>query len=397
MLLKNKDNHFFSIFLFIVYFNVLFTTYIPEFSVLITGGKGLFYLIKLIPVVFGCFFLVLGRFNLGKNTFLFVLFLVLYSLSSFFFTNDIDEFNYLSTQLVINSFIFISLVSLLRKLRQEVCINTFLITSILLLVASLVIEITGIERIVLDETSLYQCGLEINTRFCGASNNPNALGASALMIYLFYIAIVKESCKARLILLCALFLAIMSGSRTTIFSILAGQVFLYFLTSGLKYSLRNFAVLTIIFLCFIFPIVSILGYEVDFGERFTIDGLINASGRGLLFSNALDYFLYSPFFGNGLDLNREYSPYWTRLLDNSFLNLLVSYGILGFLVFFGLVVLSCGEGKKINNRYSMVVMIFLVSLMAEERLLIGPYVYFVISLQYIYFFNFFRNSKSKCN
>ncbi|WP_323954875.1 O-antigen ligase family protein [Aeromonas caviae] len=363
---------------------MLLDAYIYEVGISILGGLPLLNVIRLFLCV-GVIALIYIRINLHQKIgFLYFTFIGTYLLSSFLFTNSYEEPSYYFLNFIFGYFLFVIIGALCEAKKDINVIKILFFVFLIFFSLSICIEFIPIERYVLKEDALWQCGLDWNVRLCGATNNPNILGFVAFLISAFSIVCHQSKYKYYFLLslLMSLALVIMSLSRTAMFSILL-MLLLYF--GGKNRDGGKFALVTLTLLLLGLSLMYLLDGNISLGllDRFSLTSLLNASGRGGIFSVAIKYFNESPLLGNGFDLNRNYSTdnlRWSNFIDNAYLNILVSYGIVGIAMFLGMALFIFNCVIKIGRAQGAIFLSFLLMLIFEDYTFKGYYVWFLLFL-----------------
>lgn len=363
---------------------ILLDAYIYEVGVSMLGGLPLLNIIRLLLCV-GVIAVIYIRINLHQRIgFLYFAIIGTYLLSSFLFTISYEEPAYYFFNFIYGYFLFITIGSLCEIKRDSDIIKILFSVFLIFFFLSILIEFMPVERYVLKENSLWQCGLDWNVRMCGATNNPNILGFVAFLISAFSIVCHQGKYKYYFLfsLLMSLVLVIMSLSRTAMFSILL-MLILYF--GRYNRGGRRFAIVALLSLLLVCSLMYLFDENISLSllDRFSLTSILNASGRGGIFSVAIGYFNESPLFGNGFDLNRNYSTgnlRWSNFIDNAYLNILVSYGIVGFSIFLGMVLYIFHGVRAIGRAQGIIFISFLLMLIFEDYTFKGYYIWFLLFL-----------------
>ena len=191
-----------------------------------------------------------------------------------------------------------------------------------------------------------------------------------------------------------------SASRSSITALIFYFVILGFeKISNNKMSSKKKTLVCIIKI-FIFFILLIFSLNIDFEE------LLLESQRSLLFEKSIPEFLGSGRILEGLGYvsNTAYgtnlTPYTTYWLDNGYIYLLVSTGVLGFLLIFYVIILLIRtfyftKNLFLKNNIYPILLVYLYTSIFEANLFnsgsINNYVYLVIFLYYIYKINYNKN------
>ncbi|MFQ1886446.1 O-antigen ligase family protein [Aeromonas veronii] len=370
--------------LIIILSTILLDAYIYEVGFSMLGGLPLLNIIRLLLCI-GVIFIIYIRINLYQRIgFLYFTIIGTYLLSSFLFTSSYEEPAYYFLNFTYGYFLFVIIGSLCETKKDADIIRILFFVFSTFFFMSISIEFIPIERYVLKENALWQCGLDWNVRLCGATNNPNILGFVAFLMSAFSIVCYQGKYKYYFLfsLLMSLVLVTMSLSRTAIFSILL-MLFLFF-GSYNRGRGRNYIVsLMLLLLVFLLLYLFDGGISLSLLDRFSLTSILNASGRGGIFSVAIDYFNEHPLLGNGFDLNRNYSTNnirWSNFIDNAYLNILVSYGIVGIAIFLGMIIYIFNSVRTIGRAQGVIFISFLIMLIFEDYTFKGYYVWFLLFL-----------------
>jgi O-antigen ligase len=198
-----------------------------------------------------------------------------------------------------------------------------------------------------------------------------------VQIALYFLSQTK-SITLKIFLILLMFLLIITlintGSRTG--AIALGAVFLYYIYSQFKVSLKNFFGLA--FVLFIISLPSLSGLihieninRISESKEQIEDG--NFTGRGYIWAQAFTYIEKKPFFGYGIGtseevLARSFPNFQKKSTHNTLIQLLFELGIFGLIIFIKLVYISIKESLKIKNKekrhlvLSLIVMILIFGL-----------------------------------
>ncbi len=370
--------------LIIILSTILLDAYIYEVGFSMLGGLPLLNIIRLLLCI-SVIFIIYIRINLYQRIgFLYFTIIGTYLLSSFLFTSSYEEPAYYFLNFIYGYFLFVIVGSLCETKRDTDIIRILFFVFSMFFFMSISIEFIPIERYVLKENALWQCGLDWNVRLCGATNNPNILGFVAFLMSAFSIVCYQGKYKYYFLfsLLMSLVLVTMSLSRTAIFSILL-MLFLFF--GSYNRGRRRNAIVSLMLLLLVFLLLYLFdgGISLSLLDRFSLTSILNASGRGGIFSVAIDYFNEHPLLGNGFDLNRNYSTNnirWSNFIDNAYLNILVSYGIVGIAIFLGMIIYIFNSVRTIGRAQGVIFISFLIMLIFEDYTFKGYYVWFLLLL-----------------
>jgi O-antigen ligase len=191
------------------------------------------------------------------------------------------------------------------------------------------------------KTSFANCDLYFELRFTGFGLNPNQLAFTCVPIPFLALSIYKKPGQTKwmkfwmlIVLLSTLTIGLISLSDALIVSWIFGCGVLYYCTTlrglrkmHIKVIITRLSItLLILCICFLF-LQRIQEYAKDtYG-----DGVSNDQGsiRLLLWKNALKVFTYSPIFGLGPGSYSGSVPFGKEEAHNSFLDWMVSTGIIG--------------------------------------------------------------------
>nr|WP_302980743.1 O-antigen ligase family protein [Plesiomonas shigelloides] len=380
----NQIRYLASLLLVAIILTILTDAYIYEIGISMLGGFPLLNVIRL-SLCIGVISFIYIRVDLHQKIgFLYFALIGTYLLSSFIFTNDYDKPAYYFFNFTYGYLLYL-IIGAICQINNSVNITKSLFYAFsIFFILSVLIEFIPLDRHMLNDNALWQCGLNWNIRMCGATNNPNILGFVSFLMAAFSIICHQAKYKTYFLLslVMSLLLVIMSLSRTATFSILL-MLLLYF------FSCNRGVVKTSIIISIALPLILTCLYlfheqiNLNLTDRFSLTSMLNASGRSDIFSVALDYFNESPLFGNGLDLNRNYitdNLRWSNFIDNAYLNILVSYGIIGIIFFSGMMAYIFKRVRLIGRAQWIIFISFLLMLTFEDYTFKGYYVWLLLFL-----------------
>ncbi|WP_318474740.1 O-antigen ligase family protein [Photobacterium leiognathi] len=318
--------------LLLMYVIFFFDSYVFELSQEYFSNGFLLNVIRGAAVLF--FLLSLPKVRLNILASFFIIYIFMYILSSYYFTQNIETSNYYFYNFIFGVLLFCVLSEAINRIGYYYIIRLFLIMSIIFTIISLLIEFIPISRYITDyNKGLFICGQSWNIRKCGATNNPNALGMIGFVIFIYLIHY-GDRYKDKFYYLacsCILIIALLSLSRSFILAVI---IYMLIITmfSSISSKLKLFLLSIVLFFL-------VLYLNPDVLDRFTLNSLSSGSGRSTIFKSAFEYIASSPVFGNGLNFNRDYNLNgisWVGLIDNAYLNVFVSYGVVGLMLFLSL-------------------------------------------------------------
>lgn len=186
----------------------------------------------------------------------------------------------------------------------------------------------------------------LKDRFRGLMNNPNGLGLVALMCYPFT-DLVKQRKETRFpdyffigIKVMIVFIAILTASRNTIFSIMIYEAAHRLSKNKPLFIIGLGAILFAYYSISINDVIAII-QQLGLGDFFRVESLLDASGRTEVWEVAWQEAQRSPWLGNGMMYDNEYileygrqhlgpdrARHWFGIW-NSYLSLLLNVGIIG--------------------------------------------------------------------
>jgi O-antigen ligase len=183
--------------------------------------------------------------------------------------------------------------------------------------------------------------------------------------------VAKKSKNRRVYLLADLFLLIiilLTGSRKGILLFLLVLIIIsYCFYTGTK-RLKSFLLVIILMLMIFYSIKTIPALYNIIGERFfellnvfLLNNTTDASylTRSTLIEHALIYFESRPIIGYGLDSFRIMSGRGI-CIDNNYLEILVSSGIVGFLIYYSYIPITIYQCRKLKNKTSILKAMLLI-------------------------------------
>lgn len=359
---------------------MFFDSYIYEVQMNILQGFPLLNVLRSMLLIFWLIYASYKFQRLEKSILAYFFVMALYLLSSSIFSNDNSQLNYYLSNFLFGFLIYWSVCICYSESSAENINKIIFVFASIFFGLSLFIEFFDVERFRASTDSLWQCGLSWNIRMCGATNNPNILGFIAF-IFMAIATIFhedREMKKSLLLSIYSIILAFMSVSRTAIF-VITILLIVYSIFSNYKF-LVFWVVVSLLFFSYI--VVTSSGSEI-LGGRFSIESILSGSGRSEIFTSAFSYINDNPILGSGLNFDREYEfngNVWNSFLDNAYLNVFVSYGLFGLVVFLGLIcfiLLRSGKYSKAN--VSIIICLCLI-LLFEDFSFKGYYIWLIFAL-----------------
>lgn len=234
-------------------------------------------------------------------------------------------------------------------------------------------------------------------RLRGFFNNPNHLAFALNYTSIFLFFKIKHEKKLKMNLFLIIYLSIiifLSGSRSSLII----QVFLlfYFFFDLSKNSfkfLRNISLLAMLFILLVTPLLDV---NNNFLNRFSQSNIETASGRLDLFKSALNLGVDTYFTGVGIGQYRfhhlkylssgsyETVTNFNLSTHNHYLDLLVNYGLISFLLYVGILILfykTILKNRKIHiNKFVLGLFLVLIVSSFSQEMLIFPIFWIVISI-----------------
>ncbi|WP_282039399.1 O-antigen ligase family protein [Saccharicrinis aurantiacus] len=183
-------------------------------------------------------------------------------------------------------------------------------------------------------------------RFSGLMANPNGLGILATLCYPFTDLFRRRKeieIHPKLFIaikLGILFIAILTGSRNTLLSILIYETAMKFSKNkGMLFV--SLAIFSLLYYSISVNDIIALIYYLDLGEYLRVDSLLDGSGRTQVWEVAWEEVKRSPWLGNGMMYDNHYIAEYRRVVIgpnaerawsgiwNSYLSLLLNVGIVG--------------------------------------------------------------------
>lgn len=215
-------------------------------------------------------------------------------------------------------------------------------------------------------------------RLSAYGNDPNylssylVLGMCGVLLYLYDN---KLNYKYLIILFLCIIIGLFTMSKMCIFCICA-SIFLYLSNLLMKGKLRKIGVIILRLLPFILIIYFIFGSEINyliskflerFSESYSVNSIANfTSGRSNIQSDYLKYLysnLESLFFGRGINYLDFYTRYgMTFVAHNTYLDIVLSWGVFGSIIFFFTVIFCIRKYIKIKRNYLRYLLPFFVYL-----------------------------------
>ena len=235
-----------------------------------------------------------------------------------------------------------------------------------------------------------------------ASNDPNIIVFYFTLYFFFTITNLKDRLNKIGFLLVSLVI-LLTFSRGAYLSIVFGLIILFLTSSGIKSKIK--AITTTMFLVFVLymigdkMIINPINYIISRFTKLFSDG---GSGRLVIWSNAINTFLDNPIFGIGINSIREYNleKYMKGMyVHNSFLEVLVETGIVGFVIYIIFWVLLLRKASILSKvqkkaKYILVTLLAIFVQMNLLSVLQNEGFYFVLILLYRYSFEYLNKSNS---
>lgn len=160
-----------------------------------------------------------------------------------------------------------------------------------------------------------------------------------------------------------IFFALSSGSKKSVFTIVLGIFLVLWLKYGIKKMYKVVIVVGLVVLG-LYWLLSLSIFDVMSERLFSfLSGEKNESDivRASMIRDGLRFFLEKPVFGHGSDAFRTISVYGTYS-HNNFVELLVDYGIVGFILYYSMfgyvgLKLFLGNGRKKPSNIMMSVLL----------------------------------------
>ena len=212
-------------------------------------------------------------------------------------------------------------------------------------------------------------GLRLGTEI----NQANVMGMYAGMtsILCVYYALIKNKKYLYLVTILPFLTCLSSGSRTGLAVCVFGIVLLVMLKNGTRKLYKGIFVALLVGIALYsllqLPIFDEATKRVDtLLNVFSNDGKVDSSTIARLFmiDFGIEKFQQNPIFGYGADSSRILlAPVFTKTyLHNNFVELLVDYGLVGFLLYYSLymvIFLKIVPGLKANNSEAIIITILL--------------------------------------
>lgn len=353
---------------------------IPFIGVLRFNGLPLINLILLFSILRVMFPIRIK--NHSQRTFLIMIcFLAVYDIVHYFFIN-LPSISFIIEVIVYFSIYLTSTISThVKKAEAAIYYNAFILGSIGSAIFGLVSKYIKFKTI----DSLFVINNTID-RFSGASEDPNYFAFMLVMSIIFTLYLIEENRNKILLkyflIVFFTYMGLLTQSRIYIVLIL------------LVYGLRGISILTfkiklkantVIIICLTLLFISLYSNNImdilgNVISRFETDSVSDlTSGRNIIFSNYLDYYKSSPLvslFGIGIIKYNIRSGMYIYA-HNLYIELLVSFGIIGLILVFIMFLLFAYK-YKISSNGKKVLFVLLVFGITMNVLEVESFVYFTI-------------------
>lgn len=207
--------------------------------------------------------------------------------------------------------------------------------------------------------------------------NPNTLGLSLSFAAIVSVYLGTKLKNKNYFIVTILFaiIGLLTGSKKALIAIFGGIFLLLYLRTTNK--IKKFFILMLIFLgvCLIYMIMmnvpflyEVIGSRVEEAMFFSDTAEIDKSTlhRSMMIQEAWNVFKENPITGIGLENFRMYSSFSTYS-HNNYMEILVSTGILGFIIYYSLpvLILLYAIYRKNNTDYSLIITILTIILILD--------------------------------
>lgn len=386
-----KKPHYIDTFLFLL----ILSLYFGRLNIYVGFSLKPFMIITIVTIVLSVYIIKISKLYIFE--FFMILFIILHSATALKFNYPLSSIRFIVLYLIIIIYYFTSrwLVTRVSITKLELIISK---TGLVGVICSLIYYIMGLFASGFNYrvSNIHYFGLLIDRsipRLTGlASTDPNIF-VFFITLYFFYTLVYFEANINKIGWVLSLVAVILSFSRGAYISILLGIIIWLFFSENKKMKLKwLLGILSGTILLFIIsdklpidPINYITNRFLSFGR----DG---GSGRFTLWMNALTVFKENPITGIGINSIKEYYlANYSRAayVHNSFLEVLVEAGIIGFISYllFWLSILVFSIKIMLLNKKAIFIFITLVAMffqMNSLSLLYNEAFYFVIVLLYRY-------------
>lgn len=207
--------------------------------------------------------------------------------------------------------------------------------------------------------------------------NPNTLGMvlSHSSITLIYLGIKNNKKQYFLFIVPLVVIAFLTGSRKAFVMVIGGISFLLFLYSKKQKTKLFVIVVSILSIWVIYQIIMNIPYLYNvLGKRIDIMNIVNqqftasTKTRLLMIKEGWILFAKKPIFGYGLENYRKISSFGTYS-HNNYIELLVSTGLVGFIIYYSLpvwiLISSLIKRAEGNFEYNIIITYFLLFLIID--------------------------------
>ncbi|MBT9239615.1 O-antigen ligase family protein [Vibrio splendidus] len=356
-----------------------FDSYIYEIQNFFMSGLPILNIIRTLFFLLWVVFISYKVKHIEPLVLTYFLLIALYLFSGYLFSDESSRVSHYLTNFVFGFLVYWTLSYFYKGEHRSYFYNLSFFVLMLFFLISLFIESFGLPRLTMHEDALWQCGKSWNRRMCGATNNPNILGFISFLMMSFAIVFYEKQKKLMSLSLgvFSIVLSYMALSRTAIVAI-----FLMIIIFSVLYN-KKIILYWILFFLISLITMPFLDFYSNSESRFSINSIASGSGRSELFMYALGYIDSNVILGSGLNFQREYvfaGTVWKTILDNAYLNIFVSYGVIGLLVFLTLLLAILKQCKNVSDSSFAIFICFMIMLFVEDFSFKGYYIWVVFAL-----------------